>query len=76
MTEELRDVLAMKDEDGNVNRRLIAEKIVELAKGGNVKAIEDIFDRLDGRPPQTLEHTGPDGGVVRVVFGGDDASDQ
>lgn len=36
---------------------LITKKLVELAESGNVKAIEMIADRIDGKPKQSIDMT-------------------
>jgi hypothetical protein len=46
--------------------RRIAEKLAEKAEGGDLAAIRELADRLDGRPPQS--HTGEDGGNITVVI--------
>ena len=67
MADELRIVLALKGPDGRRNQRVIAEKLVELGREGNVLAIKEIYDRMDGKAPQLLEHTGKDGGPINVA---------
>lgn len=52
MADALRTVLN-KSEDGKQNKRAVAEKLVELARDGNIEAIKTIFDRTDGKVPQT-----------------------
>lgn len=47
--------------------RDIAESLVEQARNGDLKAIEMVADRLDGRPMQAQELSGPDGGPVQVA---------
>ena len=74
MTDALRTALN-KSEDGKQNKRAIAEKLVELARGGNVEAMKMVFERVDGKVPQTNVLQGDeDGGpvTVRVVY--DDSS--
>ena len=52
----------------------IAEKVVETAMRGPsyekgdpwAGAVSELADRLDGKPAQQLQHTGPDGGAVQV----------
>ena len=34
--------------------RKIAEKLIEMAAGGNLGAINELVDRLDGKAPQTV----------------------
>ena len=43
----------------------LADKLVQEGINGNVVALKEIGDRLDGRPPQA--HTGPDGEGPIVV---------
>lgn len=52
--------------------RLAAEKLLDLAAAGEAWAVRELADRLDGRVPQALEHTGPEGrelpGTINVVL--------
>lgn len=45
----------------------IAEALVSKAEGGDVQAIKEVADRLDGKAIQALEHSGPDGGAIPVT---------
>jgi hypothetical protein len=45
----------------------IAEKVVERALDGDQKAVEEIANRLDGKPTQATELSGPDGGTINVA---------
>jgi hypothetical protein len=54
---------ALAQQDGEVIRKL-AEKLIEKASEGDVAALREIGDRIDGKPTQALEHSGPDGGVI------------
>jgi hypothetical protein len=45
--------------------RRIAEKLAEKAEDGDLAAIRELADRLDGKPPQA--HTG-EGGDVTVII--------
>lgn len=68
-----------KDDDGRVEKtkkiNLLAKALVRLALDkGDVAAMKEIGDRLDGRPNQSLEHKGtlqvvP---VVNVTINSDD----
>lgn len=40
--------------DGKKRLRLLAEKTFELAMDGNLEAIQEIGNRLDGRPAQAI----------------------
>jgi Family of unknown function (DUF5681) len=53
----LRDALLveLKKSEGGVERiQLIAQKLVEAALEGNVLAIREIADRIDGKVPQAI----------------------
>ena len=43
--------------DGKPTKRLyvIADKLTELAAGGDIQAIKEVFDRVDGKATQTLD---------------------
>jgi hypothetical protein len=45
--------------------REIARAHIEKAAAGDMQAIKDLADRLDGRPAQILEHSGPDSEPIR-----------
>ena len=40
---------------GGRRLRVIADKLVELAEGGDLSAIREVGDRLDGKCAQTIE---------------------
>ncbi len=42
----------------------LADRLVELATDGDVTALKEIGDRLDGKPTQAKEISGPDGGDI------------
>lgn len=62
-----RDTLrrALLAEDGK-NLRKIADALVAKAADGDVAAIKEIGDRVDGKAVQSVELTGADGGPVKV----------
>ena len=66
MSDELKRVLRIKDDEGKTNRWLVAEALVEAALAGNVMAAREIFDRIEGKVVQPQEISGPDGGPVNV----------
>lgn len=49
----------------------IAIKVFELAAEGDMQAIKEIGDRLDGKAVQSIEGTG-DNGVFTIVISQDD----
>jgi len=46
----------------------LAEKLLDLCREGDLGALKELGDRLDGKPRQQLEHTGEGEGPIRVVF--------
>lgn len=62
-----RDTLrrALLAEDGK-HLRAIADALVMKAASGDVPAIKEIGDRLDGKAEQAVELSGPEGGPVET----------
>lgn len=50
---------------GKKKLRLIAEKLVEMAIDGDMEAIKEISNRIDGRAAQQVAVTGEDGGPIQ-----------
>ena len=46
--------------------RAIADKLIEKAAEGDIQAIKELGDRLDGKPAQTIGGTGPNGAFTVV----------
>lgn len=44
-----------------------ASQLVAAAMGGDLQALKELGDRLDGKPAQSLALTDPDGGPLRIV---------
>ena len=58
-------MLALKEADGDRLRlRRIADKLVENAMAGEIAAIREVADRIDGRVPQPLRSDSDDGKIV------------
>jgi hypothetical protein len=43
------------------------DKLKELALAGDMSAMREMFDRLDGKPKQQIEATGADDGPLRII---------
>ena len=56
---------AIKQDDGQ-RLRAAAEKLLDLAAAGEPWAVKEIGDRLDGKPKQQTEISGPDGGEIQT----------
>lgn len=70
-----RDALSVAlSENNRAALRAIADAVVQRALTGDMLAVKEIGDRLDGRAKQQTEVTGAEGGplVVQVIrFAGD-----
>jgi hypothetical protein len=62
--ETIRRAVVQSDPD---RLRRIAEALLTKAETGDINAIKEVGDRLDGRPQQAMEIGGPDGGPVQVT---------
>ncbi len=40
----------------------------EVSADTRLRAIDSLYDRIDGRPKQALEHSGPDGSAIIIQF--------
>jgi hypothetical protein len=49
----------------------VADRLLALAEEGDMPAIKEVFDRLDGRSVQSTEISGPEGSAIKVDFAGD-----
>lgn len=54
------------DPEGRRKLTIAAAKVVELAVGGDLAAFKELADRLDGKPMQSTEISGPDGDPIPV----------
>ena len=62
------DALRIALRGGPLRLRRIADKLATLAEGGDLAAIRELADRLDGKPAQTQVHSDADGGPLRVIL--------
>lgn len=57
-----------KGGDGKIRKRIniIADNLAKAAMSGDMQAIKEVGDRLDGKPSQALQHsgTGENGEVI------------
>lgn len=57
-------------EDGKTKRLdALANKLLDRALDGDVAALKEFGDRIDGKPSQQLEHTGEAGGPILIRTG-------
>ena len=70
----------LKGEDGKEIKRieLAAKRLFDRAENGEISAMKEIGDRLDGKPAQTIQGTDPEDGalIVKVIqFAGNPTSE-
>ena len=58
----------LKRVEGEQNLDRLASVVVNSALNGDMQAAKEIGDRLDGKPAQALEHSGPEGGPLVVTW--------
>lgn len=57
-----------KSADGKQNKRAIAEKLVEMARDGNIEAMKVVFERVDGKVPQTNVLEGNENAPIPIRY--------
>ena len=60
--------IALVQEDRKSLRK-ITDKLVKAAEEGDAWAVKEIMDRMDGKPVNTTELSGKDGGDIKVLAG-------
>jgi hypothetical protein len=60
------EMLFNKDGSPKTWAQLVAMAIVRRTVGGNSTAMKELLDRVDGKVPQPLQHTGRDGEPIEV----------
>lgn len=64
-------MVAVNDATGDGDKkklRALADKLVEKALEGDVSAIKEIGDRIDGKPKQQIEHSGDQENPVAMTM--------
>jgi len=57
----------IENEEGKPQKiERLADKLVEAGLEGDIGALREIGDRLDGKPKQAVEASGPDGGAIPI----------
>ena len=65
----VRDLLRLAAlSSGGRRLRVIVEQLLCKAEAGDLQAIKEVMDRLDGRPAQAQVHSDADGGPLRVIL--------
>ena len=56
--------------DGKATKiiRLLARRLIRSGLEGDINAIKEIADRVDGKPPVSVQHAGEGGGPMKVEF--------
>lgn len=47
----------VEEKSGKSFKSLVAKRLAHMAVGGDIQAIKEINDRIDGRPQQKIDHT-------------------
>lgn len=57
-----------EDDDGKIRKRLsiLADNLLKAAIAGDIQAVKEVGDRIDGKPKQATEVSGPDGGSIPI----------
>jgi hypothetical protein len=53
---------------GLSNAHVLAVKLFEMADAGDLKALQEITNRLEGMAPQSLTMGGPNGGAIPFAY--------
>lgn len=70
-SDAIRQVVMEPDQSDPEKRkklRRLASNLVDLAMQGEGWAMQEVGNRLDGRPGQAIQHQGEDGGPLQVVI--------
>lgn len=59
LSEALRVALTEKSPDGRSNYRAVADALVAKARSGDIAAIREVFDRVEGKAIQSSEVAEP-----------------
>lgn len=62
----LLESLEEKDEKGTPYKKVITKKLASLAARGDIVAIKEVGNRIDGLPVATQQIVGADGGSVQI----------
>jgi len=76
----LTDILSLNldkaDKSGKLLREAIAEKLIDAALNGDIIALKYVFDRLDGKPKESVELSGIETSKVHIYLPDNDRSDK
>ena len=56
----------VEQQSGKSFKHLVAKRLAHMAVGGDIQAIKEINDRVDGKPKQNLQLSGVDGEPIEV----------
>ena len=69
--EELENILTTQDGKKIDAKRAVAKRVVKMAIDGDIQAIRELSNRLDGMPMQKLEASGPEGEPLIIIKNAD-----
>jgi hypothetical protein len=76
LTDALAKYAASKDEAGTRRGEVLAKKLFELAAGGDVAAIKYIYDRIDGKPVETVRAAVASGALPVFLVSGKESLEE
>lgn len=62
----IRLAIARRDDGDDKALHRLASKLIDLCEQGDLSALKELGDRLDGKPAQAI--VGDDGGPMAIVF--------
>lgn len=68
MASLIREAAEEEDETGTPKKLIIARKLVTLAAKGDMVALKELNNRLDGMPVQKNVHSGDDDEPIKIVI--------
>ena len=64
--EEVQNQLDTKDGQKVDARKAVAKRLIKMAIEGDIQAIKELTNRMDGMPKQSIEHSGDEDNPIRV----------
>ncbi len=55
-----------RDKHGRTNLQILVDALIEEANKGELPAIKEVIDRVEGKAVSSIEVTGEDGGPIEV----------
>lgn len=66
-SDAIRMAVARKKKGDNVTIRDLADALIDKCLSGDVSALKEFGDRYEGKVPQAIEGTGPNGAITIIT---------